>query len=408
MKKTILLSIVFALTLNAFTQKNPKLAPSPPMGWNSWNWHGKEAINEQIVMETIDAIVNEGLKDKGYVYVVVDGGWRDTTLGPNGELLPHPLKFPNGMKALAAYAHSKGLKFGLHLVPGTHDCRGDAVGSYGKEEIHLQQFMDWGLDFIKLDLCKMNADPCKDCAKTRNGWSEQTVKEVYTRWSGLLNKSGSNILFSISAYEFRDWYPDYCNMARTTGDIRARIHPGGAYFNEESKENKPWSSVMAIAERNNLSASRAGNGYWNDPDMMVTGEHGLSKAEQETHFALWAIMSSPLFLGNDPRAMTAEEKALVMNEELIAVNQDPSEQGELYFNDGTQQIWIKDLNQNRKAILFINLGSNPQEVTLKLKDAGIKSKVSARDIINKKDIGFYKKQISFKLSTNECRMVIVK
>src|SRR5690242_19416447 len=127
------------------------LAPAPPMGWNSWNWFGKDQINEKIVREVIDAIVKNGLRDAGYKYVVVDGGWRDTVLGPNGELRADPHKFPHGIKALADYAHSKGLKFGLHTVPGTWDCGGDKVGGYGHEKVQIQQFVNWGIDFIKLD-----------------------------------------------------------------------------------------------------------------------------------------------------------------------------------------------------------------------------------------------------------------
>ncbi|MCX6307804.1 MAG: glycoside hydrolase family 27 protein, partial [Bacteroidia bacterium] len=152
MKKLIFMSLLLATFANqAIAQKNPNLAVSPPMGWNSWNWYGKQNINETIVRQTIDAMAANGFKEAGYVYVIVDGGWRDTKLGPNGELLAHPVKFPNGMKALADYAHSKGLKFGVHTVPGTHDCGGDPVGGYNREEVHVKQFVEWGLDLVKVD-----------------------------------------------------------------------------------------------------------------------------------------------------------------------------------------------------------------------------------------------------------------
>jgi len=126
------------------------LAPTPPMGWNSWNWFGKQAINEQIVRGVIDAMATNGLRDAGYDYVVVDGGWRANHLGTNGELLTDPVKFPHGMKSLADYAHAKGFKFGVHTVPGTLDCGGDPVGGYGHEAVQVRQFVNWGLDFIKL------------------------------------------------------------------------------------------------------------------------------------------------------------------------------------------------------------------------------------------------------------------
>ena len=168
MKKifVVIFMVIYAGQCNfIYAQKNPDLAKTPPMGWNSWNWFGKKEINEQVVREVIDAIVNQGLKDAGYTYVVVDGGWRDVKLDPDGKLVAHPVKFPHGIKPLADYAHSKGLKFGLHVVPGTHDCGGDPVGGFNREEIHVRQFVEWGLDFIKLDLCRQKEDPCSTCEK---------------------------------------------------------------------------------------------------------------------------------------------------------------------------------------------------------------------------------------------------
>ena len=106
------------VTIEVQSKNFKDLAVTPPMGWNSWNWFGKKDINEEIVTEVIDAMVNEGLRDAGYVYVVVDGGWRDNKLGPNGELMPNPDKFPHGIKPLADYAHSKGLKFGSISISG--------------------------------------------------------------------------------------------------------------------------------------------------------------------------------------------------------------------------------------------------------------------------------------------------
>ena len=138
MKKIIIILAVI-LAQQTFAQQNKLLAPTPPMGWNSWNWFGKYGINEDLIKECIDAVVDEGLLDAGYEYFVIDGGWRDTKLSDNGELLPNPDRFPHGIKALADYAHSRGLKFGLHTVPGTHDCGGDAVGGFGNEEVQVRQ-----------------------------------------------------------------------------------------------------------------------------------------------------------------------------------------------------------------------------------------------------------------------------
>lgn len=356
------------------------LAVTPPMGWNSWNWFGKNTINEKIVIEVIDAMVNEGLRDAGYIYVVVDGGWRDIKLGPNGELLANPDKFPHGIKPLADYAHSKGLKFGLHTVPGTHDCGGDLVGGYGHEEIQIQQFADWGVDFIKLDKCKY-----------ADGWNEELLKDTYIKWSNLLNKCGRDIILSISAYKWRDWYPEVGQMARTTGDIKARV---GNPSRTAVFDSIPL-SVMGISEENNKWAKYAKDGYWNDPDMLVTGAQRLSLEEQKVHFALWCIMSSPLFLGNDPRHMTQDEKDIILNKDAIKINQDTTGQGTQIKVEGDTEIWAKKLKDGNVAVLLLNRNkSENKNITLNLGDIGVSKKVKIKDVYAKKDLGSISKSIS--------------
>lgn len=381
-------SIVILWLIAASTQAQTveNLASSPPMGWNSWNWFGKQDINEQIVREVIDAMVAQGLRDAGYVYVVVDGGWRDTKLGPDGQLLPHPVKFPHGIKPLADYAHAKGLKFGVHTVPGTHDCGGDPVGGFGHEEVQVKQFVEWGLDFVKLDKCRM-----------AGGWQEDQLEVTYAKWRKLLTATGRPIVLSISAYVFRDWYPQVGQMARTTGDIRARIHKGGAVFDGVKL------SVMAVAEENNESAAFAGHGYWNDPDMMVTGNQGLTQEEQKAHFALWCVMSSPLMLGNDPRIMTQDEKDIVLNRECIAVNQDPTEQGRRIRKDGDVEIWAKRLTDDRVAVLLLNRNAQvTRPITLAAKDIGLSGKLQVRDLLEKEDLGTLESPLTKETRPHAC------
>ncbi|MCE4563348.1 glycoside hydrolase family 27 protein [Maribellus sp. CM-23] len=368
--KKIAFIILVIISQQAFSQQNKELAPTPPMGWNSWNWFGKYGINEDIIKECIDAVVNEGLLDAGYEYFVIDGGWRDTHLTENGELLANPDRFPHGIKALADYAHSRGLKFGLHTVPGTHDCGGDAVGGYGHEEVQIQQFVDWGLDFVKLDKCKY-----------ADGWNEELLKQTYQKWQNLLAKSGRDIVLSISAYLWRDWYPEVGQMARTTGDIKARVSKGAVF------DGIPL-SVMGVSETNNKSAEFAGNGYWNDPDMLATGEQGLTIEEQKVHFALWCIMSSPLILGNDPRNMTPEEKAIITNELAISVNQDPTEQGCLIKKEGQAEVWMKKLKNGNRAILLLNRDPEKvQTIEATFPMLGLKGKRKITDVYQEKSLG---------------------
>ncbi len=379
MKISAIIILLF-FVVNVFGQSKKVLAPTPPMGWNSWNWFGKKEINEKNMKECIDAVVKEGLLDAGYEYFVIDGGWRDTKLGPNGELLAHPEKFPHGMKALADYAHSRGLKFGLHTVPGTHDCGGDPVGGFGHEEVQIKQFVDWGLDFIKLDKCKYEP-----------GWNEELVKQTYEKWRGLLDHCGRDVVLSISAYVWRDWYPQVGQMARTTGDIKARVSKGAIF-------DKVPLSVMGVSDTNNKSAEFAGNGYWNDPDMLALGNQGLTIDEQKSHFALWCIMSSPLILGNDPRVMTKEEKDIILNKLAISINQDPTEQGQKVKVDSGFEIWKKNLKNGEKAILVLNR-TNPeiQKIALNLTDYGLKANEKLKNVYTGEIVRTQKGQINIEL-----------
>lgn len=391
-KGFLILSALLIFNAEAKSQTPKILAPTPPMGWNSWNWFGKKAINEEIVKEVIDAIVNEGLKDAGYVYVVVDGGWRDTVLGPNGELRANPEKFPHGMKALADYAHSKGLKFGLHTVPGTNDCGGDPVGGFGHESVQVQQFVDWGLDFIKLDKCKYSGD-----------WNEDLLKNTYEKWNRLLKTCGRDIVLSISAYKYRNWYPGICSMARTTGDIRS-LQSGGAIF-----DNGNPHSVMKIAEINNRSAQYAGNGYWNDPDMVITGNQGLNQEEQKTHFALWCIMSAPLMLGDDPRHLSEAEKSIILNPDCIAIDQDPTEQGKRIKSEDGAEIWLKNLKNGEKAVLLLNRDDqNEKTINLDLNNARLPGNVEIKDVYAKKELGSFNGTFSQKLKPHACKFLLIK
>jgi alpha-galactosidase len=404
----VLFTMAVASALHTYGQKRPELAPAPPMGWNSWNWFGKQEINEKIVYEVIDAMVDNGLRDAGYEYVVIDGGWRDTILSPEGKLLAHPVKFPGGIKPLAAYAHERGLKFGLHTVPGTHDCGGDEVGGFGREELHIQQFVDWGVDFVKVDLCRHADNTCDPSERTLTGWCEELVKPVYEHWSKLLHHCGRDITFSISAYKLRDWDPELSNMSRTTHDIQSRRQKEGAIFHSDNKENKGYLSVMACAEINNQHAKKAGNGYWNDPDMLVVGDQGLTEVEQETHFALWSIISAPLMLGNDPRNMSDFEKKLILNKEIIAVNQDPHEQGYLLKEEHLTQIWKKQLSNGDLAVLAINVNpSESKEVSINLIDIGRHKNVVIKDIIHNDDMVTTGNKITRVLKPHECAFLVI-
>ena len=156
-------------------------------------------------------------------------------------------------------------------------------------------------------------------------------------------------------------------------------------------------------------ARYAGNGYWNDPDMLVTGDQGLTIDEQRVHFALWCIMSSPLMLGNDVRNMSKEEKEILLNRQMIAINQDTTEQGTQIMKDKDTQIWAKNLQNGDVAVLMINL--NPEQtkkIQLNLSDIGLSGKVSITDVFLNKSQGKSRKTISQNIGSNSGKMLIIK
>ncbi len=380
------------------------LPSGPPMGWNSWNYFGKHRINQELVKQIIDSIADQGLKEAGYEYVVIDGGWRDIKLGPQGQLRSHPEKFPDGIKVLVDYAHSKGLKFGLHTVPGSHDCINDPVGGFGKEEIHIQQLVDWGIDFIKLDLCIL-----------KDGWTEDLLKETYFRWHRLLNeKFDKQIVFSISGYKFRTWNPQISQMSRTTGDISARV--GGmsgtdAIFDGSISENEStWKvyTIMEVAEENNKWYHYAGNGYWNDPDMLVTGDHGMSFAEQKSHFALWCIMSSPLILGNNPLNISQEERKIILNQTAIRINQDPTQQGRRVLQEGSSEVWVKKLRDGHVAVLLLNRSKVDEKfIKIDLESLGIDRTVDVIDVYENKILDQANESISYTIKPQSSLFLLI-
>lgn len=399
--KTFLYALLLSFCSSVASES---LSTSPPMGWNSWNWWGKTAINEKLIRDTIDAMEQKGLREAGYNYIVVDGGWRDNKLDGDGYLLVHKGRFPSGMKALADYAHAKGFKFGLHTVPGTHDCGGDKVGSWNIEEKHVKQFSEWGIDFVKLDQCSffLNGEKPKgpnSFEQRQEGWLlNNNLEEAYTRWHDLIKQSGRAMLLSASAYYFYDWYPKITQMGRTTFDIGCK-YCGGARFDEKPPKHF---SVMYIAEDNNKYAKYAGNGYWNDPDMLVTGdEQGLTHEQQKAHFALWSIMSSPLMLGSDPISMPQQELDIVANKTAIEINQDPSEQGTRIFQHDKTEIWAKNLSDGRVAVLMLNRHKQKaQDITVSFSQLGLtKKSQKVYDVYSEKSLGKSKQLFSQEIAS---------
>ena len=316
------------------------LALTPPMGWNSWNKFSCN-INEQLIHKMADAMVASGMKDLGYQYIVIDDCWHGVR-DADGFIQPDPKRFPSGMKAVADYIHSKGLKFGIYSDAGRKTC-GGRPGSQGYEYQDALQYARWGVDYLKYDWCNTG---------TRN------AQEAYTLMADALRATGRDIVFSLCEWGNQQpwlWGKTVGNLWRTTGDI---------YDKWEGKHTYSL-GVMNIVDINEPLWPYAGPGPWNDPDMLEVGNGGMTDTEYRSHFSLWAIMAAPLIAGNDLSSMDEATRRILLNREVIAINQDPlGVQGRRVSKDGDKEVWVKPLSGGGRAVLLLNRGTQPVQIAV--------------------------------------------
>ena len=342
------------------------LAKTPPMGWNSWNKFGCN-VSEQMIRETADAMVSSGMKDAGYRYVVIDDCWQ-VKRDENGTIVADPERFPSGIKALADYVHSKGLKFGLYSDAGSKTC-GGRPGSRGYEFQDARTYAGWGVDYLKFDWC--NAE-------------RQDSTESYTLMSKALQASGRPIVFSLCEWGSTKpwlWAKDVGNLWRATGDIVNCW---------DCKEKWGGMGVVHILDLVDGIESYAGPGHWNDPDMLEVGNGKLTPDENRAHFAMWAILAAPLIAGNDLRSMDGETRAILTDKEILAIDQDPlGRQGRRVAKDGEREVWARELQGGYRAVALLNRAATPQSISVKWENLGYPADVKAqvRDVWQHKDLG---------------------
>jgi len=317
------------------------LALTPPMGWNSWNKFACD-VNEQTVRATADAMFASGMRDAGYQYVVIDDCWH----GPrdaNGFITADAQKFPSGIKALADYVHSRGLKFGIYSDAGRLTC-GGRPGSQGHEYQDALTYARWGVDYLKYDWCSTG---------------DRNAQEGYAVMADALRSSGRDIVFSMCEWGTAKpwlWAKNTGNLWRTTGDI------WDSFAVKDPKRD--WAHpVTDIVDQNEPLWPFAGPGHWNDPDMLEVGNGGMSADEYRAHFSLWAMMAAPLIAGNDIAHMDEATRAILLNKEVIAVDQDRlGVQGHRVAKDGDKEVWTKPLAGGAVALLLFNRGDQPATI----------------------------------------------
>ncbi len=306
-------------------------AQTPPMGWNSWNKFGCN-VSEKLIMDIADKMVESGMKDAGYQYVVIDDCWqveRDSL----GFIQADPDRFPHGMKYLADYIHSKGLKFGLYSCAGSYTCQG-RPGSRGHQFQDALMYAKWGVDYLKYDWCSDEG---------------QNAQAAYATMSDAIKESGRPIILSIcewGEHEPWKWGKGIGHLWRVTADIRdcyqCLFDWGGV-------------GVLNVIDKMADLYPYAGPGHWNDAEMLEVGNGGMTKDEYITHFSMWCMLAAPLMAGNDLTKMDKDTHEILTNKEVIAVDQDPmGEQGRRFMDMGEKEIWAKPLSNGELAVCFLN------------------------------------------------------
>lgn len=395
--------------------ENKFLGLTPPMGWNSWNTFTWE-INDKLIREAADAMAAE-LKDAGYEYIVIDDCWSEKQRDKNGRLVPDHWKFPDGIKPVADYVHSKGLKFGMYSCAGTHTCGGHP-GSFEHEFDDAETFAEWGVDYLKYDYCyKPDHIP---------------GEILYKRMSTALRNCGRDIMFSACNWGNDDVYKwireSGAHLFRSTGDIQDN-----------------WESIKRLALSQIGNECYGGNFCHNDIDMLVVGMHGGSNnewinstetgvnviadsgetmpklggctdEEYRTHFSLWAIMNSPLMIGCDIRKMTPATKEILTNKDVIAINQDIECRGpyciKQWNNPDNVFSLVKPLANGDYAIGMFNFGDRAGEMSLQFWDIGLTTAsgrgLSLYDCWKHEELGTFTERYAATVEPHGCIMLRAK
>jgi alpha-galactosidase len=355
------LLFITSLTLHAQNiQKKTHLALTPPMGWNSWNTFRCDGLNEQLVKDIADIMASNGMKEAGYEYVNLDDCWqigRDA----QGVIIIDSARFPSGIKALADYVHSKGLKLGIYSDAGLQTCA-KRPGGFAYEEIDAKTYSEWGVDYLKYDFCNLplTLDQAPSNPQTTpllktafKGPQNYTAEQIYFPMAKAISSQDKDIVLSICNWGVQEpwkWAGDISHLWRTTPDIRP-------YFKGVNLKYLYFMSIMKIVNRAHEDSLHlyAEPGRWNDPDMLEVGNGKLTYDENVAHFSMWAMMAAPLLAGNDLRNMKPEVLNILTNKKVIAVDQDAlGKQGFKIKEINGVQVWLKPLSENRWAICFLN------------------------------------------------------
>lgn len=380
--KTTLLIFSFVLTHTLLSQNQSQLAPTPPMGFMTWNYFGLD-IHENDIKTLADAMVETGLRDLGYNYIFIDDGWQGGRDNKNN-IIADPAKFPSGMKSLVDYVHTKGMKIGIYSDAAPLTC-GGYTASLNFEEQDAKTFAAWGFDYLKYDYCGAPAD-----------W--QTAISRYERMAKALQNSGRDFAFGICEWGDRSpwlWARKAGgHLWRTTADVRDKWKSHAPAGSAPHELHGYGAGILDILEINAGLDKYAGPNGWNDPDMLVVGLYGKKGApstdlggtgctdtEYQSQMSLWCLMAAPLMITCDVRNMNEATKRILTNKDIIAIDQDPlGIQAERKLKTDLLQIFVKPLSNGDVALGILNTSDQEQTTEVNPETLGIFNKRKAKDL----------------------------
>ncbi|KAH7138310.1 glycoside hydrolase superfamily [Dendryphion nanum] len=333
----------------------------PQMGWNNWNAFHCD-VNESLLLDTAQAMVDFGLRDLGYDYIVLDDCW---SIGRNssGYLVPDPLKFPSGMKPIADKIHGLNMKFGMYSSAGIFTC-GRFPGSLGYEKQDADLWASWDVDYIKYD----------NCFNQGQSGTPKLSFDRYKVMSDALNSTGRDMVYAMCNWgndDPYDWAYTIANSGRMSGDIYDSFNRPDDRCPCTEAVGCAWPgfhcSVMNILNKMPAITSRTMSGYFNDMDMLEVGNGGQSDSEYVVHFSMWAINSSPLLIGTNIMSLSPSNLAIYSNPAILAISQDPSAGAAIrkwryYVNpdetgEGEISLWTRTLKDGDQVVALLNAGN---------------------------------------------------
>ena len=391
-------AVALLISLHTTAANRDSLALTPPMGFMTWNKY-KEDINEQLIRQIADKMAADGYAEAGYKYIFIDDAWQGGRDKRNN-ILPDPEKFPSGMKALADYVHSKGLRLGIYSDAALLTCAG-YTASYGFEQQDAKTFAEWGIDYLKYDYCHAPSDSA-------------VAHERYKKMADALQNSGRKIVLGV------------CEWGQLNPEKWAR-QAGGSLWRVSFDVRDMWKDIvkqggMGIIDIINVTEplyKYAGPGHWLDMDMLVVGLDGkggpssdlggigCTYTEYQTQMSMWCMFASPLAMSHDILNENAATRRILLNKEIIAINQDAlGKAARLVQRIGECRVYQRQLTNNRQAIAIMNPSDKAQRISLPLSFLGKSAKYDFRDVWEHKNTSV-KKAWEGKLEAHETKVFII-